>query len=445
MRLPNTLFFRTATTLTLALLLLSIIFVASAAYFVMVPVGKRSADDLSALLELAAKTWVELPPQTRPDFVEELQSAHSIQLVESTEAAEISDSIPIYIYLKLLKNSLQKRLGEQFDITIGVDKNQPDWVWINIPFNDEYIRFGISVERIGARPPVALIAMGIAILVLALGTALILARRLIQPLEALSNATDSIGRGEQKPIDEAHGPDEIRRLAHNFNRMAQQVSDLLENRTTLLAGISHDLRTPLTRLRLALEIHAEVGDDAWHRQLEQNIEEMEQLLEQALQLARGISKKESPHQIELVDFLATLASQLEAQYPDRICFETSAQVGNAMQRELPEQTLLRILHNLIGNALRYGAEQAIVIRLDLHRGAPQISILDRGPGIPEDQLQSVFRPFYRLEQSRNLQTGGSGLGLAIVQQLAQAHGWQVSMLRRDGGGNEARLWLDTVT
>ncbi len=143
MRLPNTLFFRTASTLTLSLLLLSIIFVASAAYFVMVPVGKRSADDLSALLELAAKTWVELPPETRADFVHELQTAHGIRLVESDKPAETSANLPIYIYLHLLKQSLQRRLGEQFDITLGVDANQPDWVWINIPFNDEYIRFGI--------------------------------------------------------------------------------------------------------------------------------------------------------------------------------------------------------------------------------------------------------------------------------------------------------------
>ena len=441
MHLPNTLFFRTASTLTLTLLLLSIIFIASAAYFVMVPVGKRSADDLSALLELAAKTWVELPPQTRPDFVEELQSAHGIRLVEAAEPAQITDSIPIYIYLKLLKNALQNRLGKQFDISIGVDKDQPDWVWINIPFNNQYIRFGITVERIGARPPVALIAMGIAILVLALGTALILARRLTRPLQQLANAADAVGRGEKHPIDEPHGPQEIRRLAKNFNRMAQQVSELLENRTTLLAGISHDLRTPLTRLRLALEIQYGNGNAEFHEQLEQNIEQMEQLLEQAMQLARGISNKEAPSDIELVGFLGTLCSQLDAQYPGRICFETATNITDKITRQLPEQTLLRILHNLISNALRYGGNQTLILRLDLQQLEPQISILDRGPGIPQDQLQSVFQPFYRLEQSRNQKTGGSGLGLAIVQQLASANGWLISMHQRAGGGNEARLWL----
>ena len=441
MRTPNTLFFRTASTLTLSLLLLSIIFIASAAYFVMVPVGKRSAEDLSALLELAAKTWVELPPQTRDDFVRELQSAHGIRLVESARPAEISDSLPIYIYLQLLKNSLQKRLGNGFDITLGVDKNQPDWVWINIPFNQEYIRFGITVQRIGARPPVALIAMGLAVLVLALGTALILARRLTRPLEQLSSATDAIGRGETRLIDETSGPDEIRHLAKNFNRMAEQVSELLENRTTLLAGISHDLRTPLTRLRLALEIQQGGIDDDFRAQLEQNIEQMEQLLAQSMQLARGVSQQETPVDIELAAFLDTLASQLDAQYPGRIRFETTADIDGAMTRALPRQSLLRILQNLITNALRYGGEQPIILRLGLQQGEPLISVLDRGPGIPEDQLHSVFRPFYRLEQSRNLSTGGSGLGLAIVQQLAQANGWRISMRPRAGGGNEAQLWL----
>ncbi len=283
--------------------------------------------------------------------------------------------------------------------------------------------------------------MGLAILILALGTALILARRLTQPLEMFSNATNAIGRGEKNLIDEDSGPDEIRNLAHNFNRMAQQVSELLENRTTLLAGISHDLRTPLTRLRLALEIDGAALDDSVRRQFAQNIEDMEQLLQQSLSLAQGISKQETTARIDLVRFLDVLCAQIEAQNPGRIHFNAAAQIGNHLEFSVAEQALLRILHNLIDNALRYSNDQPVTIRLDLLQARPLISVLDRGPGIPQDQLNQVFRPFYRLEQSRNLKTGGSGLGLAIVKQLADVMGWRISMHPRNGGGNEARLWL----
>ncbi len=447
MKIPNTLFFRTASTLLLSLLLLFIVFAATTAYFVTVPVGKRSADDLAALLVLAAKTWIELPPGTRPDFVDELRVAHGIRLVEGGQQLEAGASLPIPIYLRLLQRALERRLGERVPVTLGVDRSQPTWIWISLPIRDEQIRFGISAARIGARPPVALIAMAVAILVLAVGTALVLARQLTKPLEALSRATSTIGRGERVPLPEQSGPEEIQLLARNFNRMAREVAELLENRTTLLAGISHDLRTPLTRLRLALEVDARSMDAQLRLQLEQNIEEMEQLLEQALQLARGINRGERPEPVDLVALLSTLVSQLEAQCLQqsgphcRILFETGPAVGASLVCHLPRQSLLRVLRNLLDNALRYGGQEPVTVRLEWRQGRPLITILDRGPGIPGLERGNVFRPFYRLEQSRSPETGGSGLGLAIVQQLCQAAGWEISLHAGPEGGNEARLWL----
>jgi len=448
MKFPNTLFFRTASTLVISLLLLSIIILTSTAYFVLVPVAKRSADDLAALLVLASQTWSELPPQTHPDFKTELMTAHGIKLVIAERPFEVQDSLHFYIYQRLLKNALEKRLGGNKMVTMGVDKNQPGWVWINLPVVENSLQFGISVERIGARPPVALLAMAIAIVVLAIGTALIIALRITRPLAILSSATTAVGKGGKIVVVENNGPDEIVTLAHNFNRMSQEVSELLENRTTLLAGISHDLRTPLTRIRLALELNADAIDSAYRSDLENNVEEMEALLEQALLLARGIDKKEPLKQRDLVSLLSTLASQLEAewliQHPDSDCqilFQAHDSLNNRLSWDLPEQSFLRVLRNLVENALRYGNNKPVSIELSLQGDHPQISILDRGPGIPEKELEAVFRPFHRLEASRNLKTGGSGLGLAIVRQLCQALGWKVTLHRRPGGGNEARLLL----
>jgi two-component system, OmpR family, osmolarity sensor histidine kinase EnvZ len=448
MKIPNTLFFRTASTLIITLLLLSIIILASTAYFVIIPVAKRSADDLAALLVLSAQTWTELPPETRPDFEEELMTAHGIKLVVAQHPLEAKDRLNIFIYQHLLQNYLQERLDGDNKVIIGSDKNRPDWVWINIPMMENFLQFGISVERIGARPPILLLAVVIAILVLAIGTALIIALRITRPLAMLSSATTRVGKGGEIIIVEDNGADEIVTLARNFNNMSHEVTELLENRTTLLAGISHDLRTPLTRIRLALEINADSMDLSTQSGFESNIEEMELLLNQALLLARGIDKKEPLKQRNLTSLLSTLASQLEAEWlllhpasESQILFEASSSIKNNLNWDLPEQSFLRVLRNLVENALRYSNDKPVSIQLSLEGGYPLISIQDRGPGIPETELEAVFRPFFRLEGSRNLKTGGSGLGLAIVRQLCHTLGWEITLHPRQGGGNEARLWL----
>ena len=132
------------------------------------------------------------------------------------------------------------------------------------------------------------------------------------------------------------------------------------------------------------------------------------------------------------------------QHPDSECeilFEADSSLKNGLIWALPEQSFLRVLRNLVENALRYSGNKPVSIQLSLQGGLPRISIMDRGPGIPEKELEAVFRPFYRLEGSRNLKTGGSGLGLAIVRQLCQALGWKITLHPRQGGGNEARLLL----
>ncbi|MCP4332768.1 MAG: hypothetical protein GY785_08945 [Gammaproteobacteria bacterium] len=175
MKIPNTLFFRTATALVIALLLLSITVLASSAYFVIVPVGKRSADDLAALLVLVSQTWVELPPETRPDFELELMASHGIQLFTGERPLDAKNRLKICIYQRLLQDAVEKRLGGNVKVTRGIVQNQPDWVWFVLPSVEGPLQFGISLERIGAWPPVVLIAMMIAVLVLAVSTALIIA------------------------------------------------------------------------------------------------------------------------------------------------------------------------------------------------------------------------------------------------------------------------------
>jgi two-component system osmolarity sensor histidine kinase EnvZ len=432
MRLPNSLFFRTTITLMATSLLLVAITLASIAYYVLIPVGKQSGEDLAALLILSAQTWVELPPEARPDLEYELLNTHQLKLVSSSPLSPLSD--PGYPYLAMLNKTIDKRIGQP--ASVGYLPGHESWLWVDIPMADEQLRFGFPKERIGARPPIALLTISIAVLILALITALILAMRMSKPLAALSEATTAVGKGETQLALPETGPDELVVLARNFNRMSREVVELLENRTTLLAGVSHDLRTPLTRISLALELLPDIQDEELISGLEKDVAEMDRLLKETLLLARGVEKRETLQELEICGIISEVVSLFQ-QEAVQIDWEPDIN----LRWPIPLQVLKRVLANLLSNAIRYGSGNPVTVELAEAGTVPVIRILDRGPGIPDGMHTAVFRPFFRLENSRSMETGGSGLGLAIVQQLCIAQGWEITLQTRPGGGTEACLRL----
>lgn len=432
MRLPNSLFFRTAVTLMATSLLLVAITLATIAYYVLMPVGKQSAEDMAALLIFSAQTWVELPPETRPDLEYELLNTHRLKLVSSSSLSPLSD--PAHPYLAILNDAINKRIGHP--VSMGYLPGHESWFWVDIPMTGRLLRFGFPAERIGARPPIALLTISIAVLILALITALILALRMSKPLAALSEATTTIGRGKTQLSLPETGPDEVAVLARNFNKMSREVAELLENRTTLLAGVSHDLRTPLTRISLALELLPDVQDEELISGLKEDVVEMDRLLHETLLLARGVEKHEAVEELELSQVISEVVSSFR-QGESQINWKPDIKLNCA----IPLQTLKRILDNLLVNAIRYGNGNPVAVRLSDEGSVPVIRILDRGPGIPDGMHDAVFRPFFRLENSRSLETGGSGLGLAIVQQLCLAQDWEITLQPRTNGGTVACLRL----
>jgi signal transduction histidine kinase len=260
-----------------------------------------------------------------------------------------------------------------------------------------------------------------------------LAVRLItRSLDRLARAADRLGADPEGPPIEESGPTEIRRVIRAFNRMQAQVRDYVLERTRLLGAISHDLKTPLTRMRLRAEL---MEDPALRAKLVRDVAEMEAMASAALDFARSLGR-ESPRQP--VD----VAALIERLREDRR--ETGAEVTVEGEPRgaiyAHPEALRRCLDNLVENAIRYG-ERAHIRVADGDDGL-RIAVADEGPGIPEADLERVFEPFFRLEPSRNRASGGTGLGLSIARNIARWHGGDVRLRNRgDGEGLVAEVWL----
>ncbi len=424
---PASLLLRTSLTLGISGIAIALVAVLALDRFVTTPIAEQSADDEAALLVLSAQTWVELPPFARPYFELELVESHGLVVSPEPQPLEALDiSLP---YMDLVQERLDARVGQHVPLLQG-----DELVWAEIPMGGFQLQIGFAPDRRDVEPlSVALVIIGVGAAIV-LAASLLIVQRVTRPLDVVSDTARRFRGGNLvEPLPET-GPKELVALAHSFNTMAQEISELISNRTTLLAGISHDLRTPLARMRLAVELLPEDADPKLVGRLSRNLEEMDGLLAEALQFAKGLSGTESSRVVlrrEFEDLLEQLGHDgvaLEWRAPDD--FEQTLDVG----------ALRRVLTNLIENAVRY-AGPPVTVTCKARSDRVRIKVMDRGPGIPEDMTERVFQPFYRLESSRNTETGGSGLGLAIVKQLCDAQGWTVTLHAREGGGAVFELEL----
>ncbi len=260
---------------------------------------------------------------------------------------------------------------------------------------------------------------------------ILMLRRITRPLTALSLAAERLGRGESvDPLPET-GPREIRQSTAAFNQMQERLSRFIRDRTTLLAAISHDLRTPITSLRLRAEL---VDDPETREKLLDTLEEMQRMTEATLAFAREEASEEATRPVDL----AALVESLCADFADMGKPVTFSGAGKTPYACRPTG-LKRALRNLIENAFTYGERAGVSLE-----SAPEghrIRIEDDGPGIPEAEIEKVFAPFVRLEESRSRETGGIGLGLAIARSIVRAHGGELTLENSPEGGLRASVFL----
>jgi signal transduction histidine kinase len=251
----------------------------------------------------------------------------------------------------------------------------------------------------------------------------LIARRIARPLRNLAISAEAFGRGENLPPLLEDGPDEIRRTAESFNKMQSRLHRFVEDRTKMLAAIGHDLRTPLTSLRLRAEFVD--NEDIQHKMLS-TIDELQAMTEAAIAFARGESTEEETRAIELEALVGSICDdQADLGHP------VSYVEGAKMNYRCRPEGLRRAVRNLVENAVRYGGDAKVYIRHTT--STVDIVVEDRGPGIPDEMSEKVFTPFFRLETSRNRDTGGIGLGLSIARAVARQHGGDISFSNSDTG------------
>ena len=404
------------------------------AYFMVVPLGQRATDDLASIIAHAAERWDSLPTAQREEFTENMRKKHDLVLTDTD--AQVSESTSMLPYLYFLEISLKKQVGKDISIRTNQGTDGPPWFWADIPISDGILRFGFSRSRIGVEPSLAFFILLVSGVYLTFITAVILTRRLTIPIDRLYQAAQLVGKGRWPDPVQEDGPEELVVLARGFNRMNIQVKELLANRTTLLAGIAHDLRTPLTQIQLALSmLPNEGGNQELMESIRSDLGVINRLIGETLSISLELAEEKSmPTDIDL-----ELDDIIKKVQTDNVDIEWSR--GKPCRLVLQPLALRRILTNLLGNALRYGEGKPVTVSYECQKEAAIIQIMDRGPGIPAEHLEAVFHPFFRLEKSRGSETGGSGLGLAIVRQLADANGWEVQLMPRAGGGTNAVLTI----
>lgn len=329
---------------------------------------------------------------------------------------------------RFLTVALQERISRPFQIDTSSFKQQ---VIIEVQLADAVLRVVAPGDRLFSSTTYIFIMWMVGSSLILFAVASIFMRNQIRPIRRLARAVDSFGKG--RPVEEdfrSGGAQEVRQAATAFNLMRERIQRQIRQRTDMLSGVSHDLRTPLTRMKLQL---AMLGGSPEIHELKADVGEMEKMIEGYLTFARGEGDEEA-----LETNLSDVIEDVVAQWK-RNGAAIDAHVEGRLDAWCRPNAIKRCLDNLIANANRYGSH--IWLRAGKRNEFTEIAIDDDGPGIAEESREEVFRPFYRLDQSRNPETGGTGLGLAIARDIARAHGGDIIMETSPNGGLRALVRL----
>ncbi len=431
---PRSLMARSLITLILPLLLLQTLttFLFYERHYIHVSsrLAESVAGDISAVIELLETT----PQSWERDRVFQLGEKDfqlNLSFLEGGVLPPKSVTEPTLLGRRL-REALSLWVDKDFDLHMDDDDN---WAYISIAMNDGLLMVEVPRRRLFSRTTHLLLNYMVGAPILFLVVALIVIRYQVRPIRRLARAAKRFGMGHDVRNFKPEGAKEVRQAGRVFVEMHNRIKRQLKQRTAMLAGVSHDLRTPLTRMKLELALLEQTeGVEA----LKSDVGEMEEMIEAYLAFARG-EGAEDTEEIVIGDMLEEIVGKARRSDPD-----IELQVEGTTLLSVRPNSIRRCLSNLINNALRYGGKVSVTARPSLQ--GVEILIDDDGVGIPEDKREEVFRPFYRLEESRNVETGGTGLGLTIARDIARSHGGDLTLSDGPKGrGLRARVWLPTLS
>ena len=382
--------------------------------------------------------------QQQQEFINRIAEKEGIRISPVRGSEQMRPAADVQA-VQLFRERIRELFGPQADVYVrgpveavdeGKPRPRPQTFWVRLPTGERDFWVAFPRGRIERDPSTAFIEWGITGLIIAIIGTFFIVYRLTRPLADLARAAVRLGQGSDPPPVTELGPAEIRAVARAFNQMKDDLRKNERDRSTFLAGVSHDLRTPLSRLRLEVEmLEGKVDGTAQHAMIE-DVGEMNAIIDQFIDFMRS----------EAAETLAPVnLSELA-----RTCAERAARSGVQVRCDLSDVPLLmlrplamqRLADNLIANAARHaGGEIVVSTRRD--DGHVILSVLDRGPGIPPEMVERLKEPFTRRDDARS-GSSGAGLGLAIANRVAAIHGGTLDLMCREGGGLEARVSLPTA-
>jgi two-component system osmolarity sensor histidine kinase EnvZ len=391
------------------------------------PRSRELAQQTVSTVNLTRAALISADPFLRRELLIELNETEGLRVFPAT-ASEKLERVPDDELLERVIRKVRDVLGA--DTRFAYARDDEEGFLVSFYIDEDEFWVMLPRERFDPQLGLQWLGWGLALLALALAGAWFIASNIARPLAALTRAAARIGRGEaHQPLVE-EGARELKTLAAAFNRMASDLESMERERAMVLAGISHDLRTPLSRMRLSLEMSG--AETSAAGAIIADIDEIDAIIGQFLDFARGVNEQKSTQDISL------LLDEIAEHYA-RLGRNVSVSASAALPFAFARTAVRRAVGNLIDNALRYGAEP-IEVELKNHQGSAVVEVRDRGPGIPPGEAERLKRPFTRLEAARS-GPAGAGLGLAIVERIARAHGGRLELLPREGGGLVARLSL----
>ena len=387
--------------------------------------ARSVAGDTASLIELLRQSS---SPDENSKYIE-LWSAHKF-ITASLRKGEILPNAPSKgsgMMENVLKRALRDTLRQPFRIDSEKLKRH---VIVQVQLSNSVLQLIVSRKRLFSSTTYVFVIWMVGTSLILFGVATIFMRNQVKPIRRLAIAADNFGKGRDVTQFKPEGAREVRQAASAFLAMRERIIRQISQRTDMLAGVSHDLRTPLTRMKLQLAMLNKIDGAA---ELSGDIEEMEHMLEGYLAFARG-EGTETPRPSNVSAVLNEVVAQAR-----RKSGAVDLHTEGELVVPLRPQAFKRCMTNLIDNAIRYADH--VSVRAGMRGNAIEITVDDDGPGIPEDQREEVFKSFYRIDNSRNPETGGVGLGLTIARDVVRSHGGEITLNESPLSGLRARVRL----